>query len=475
MANQTENSISVQSQEWDDEELAIIFTDEFPQSQEGPRLRLVGKLFTEREISRWTISGKINGAWSHFCEPTVHEVQRAKNTFIFTFGTAAEMEKARVGRPWNVSGCMLQLKQWDESIIPQDLPFDLADFWIQIHGIPEHRKTVSNIQSAVAMFKQIHNIDMRGLNSERYMEFVRVLVQVDLNRPLPPGSYFNNNGCREWMGFRYEKLYSLCYYCGRYGHNKQECPRRIADVEARVAGPPEGRFTPWMKAGTNARRPPPPPRGRIMPLPTADTGSSSNSPGFEQNQIWVAGGGSPGTGSFNPADSSSPTTDGGWGLAIRGPSGFTPHPFPGGDSSASPRSVSGPHSQRLQSPISAQNMVYYGAQAAAFSPTRENINRLLSPSVVRNLSMDLNEGQWAGMHQAHHTHSVLEGIQAQASLLCTSNQPNQSNLAQVMIDINQKMDLNKKTSRGKPATVCCFFRGGSEGAEEEEAGSGTRL
>ncbi|CAL1355737.1 unnamed protein product [Linum trigynum] len=212
-----------------------------------------------------------------------------------------------------------------------------------------------------------------------------------------------------------------------------------------------------------------------MTLPTADIGSNSNSPGFVQNQIWVAGGGLPRADSFNLADSSSPTTDGGWGLAIRGPQGFTPHPFLGGDSSSSSGSVSGPHSQRLQSPLSAQNMVYYGAQAAAFSPPRGNNNRLFSPSIVRNLSLDLNEGQWAGMHEAHHTHSVLEGVQAQASLLCSNNQPNHSNLAQVMIDINQKMDFNKKQA-DEGQQQCVVFSGEDQRElKKRKQGPGTRL
>ncbi|CAL1390386.1 unnamed protein product [Linum trigynum] len=245
------------------------------------------------------------------------------------------------------------------------------------------------------MFKGFHEIDMRGLNPERYMEFIRVFVQADSTRPLPPGSYFHTNGKREWLGFRYENLYVLCYYCGRLGHGKQECPWRKANEEARVAGPPEGRFTPWMKAGTNAPMPPPP-RGRIIQQSPGDAGSSTNSPGFTQNQIWVAGGGSPATGSINPGISSTPSSqrsDGVLELAVQGPPRFTPHPFPTDTSSPNPRSVSGPSCQQLQHPHSEANYMLYGALPSRSPQFDKGCH--FPNNIARNLSAEMEAEAWA--------------------------------------------------------------------------------
>ncbi|CAL1361782.1 unnamed protein product [Linum trigynum] len=295
MENSGINPMVNLQQNLEEEEYEAVFNDEVPQHLGEPKLRLVGKLFTEREVRWKAMLGMINGAWSQFCEPEIQEVGKTRNTFIFIFNRKEEMDRAWEGRPWQISGNMLQLKQWDQNTRPQNMDFSLADFWILVHGIPDHKRTIPNIEAAVAMFKTVHNIDMRGLNPDRYMEFVRVFIETNLKRPLPPGSYCSSGGVRDWLGFRYEKLYVLCYYCGRHGHCKQDCPRRRADLEARIAGPPEGRFTPWMKAGTKASRPPPPPRGRVIHQSSGDAGSSTRSPGFIQNQLWIPGQTSPGT------------------------------------------------------------------------------------------------------------------------------------------------------------------------------------
>ncbi|CAL1378214.1 unnamed protein product [Linum trigynum] len=459
MESSTMHHLANQEESWVDEEYEAVFSDDVPLHLAEPKLRLVGKLFCDREINKKILAGMINGAWSHFCEPTIQDIPRARNIFIFIFNQKEEMEKAWEGRPWQISGSMLQLKQWDQATRPQNIDFNLAEFWVQVHGIPDHKRTVPNVEAAVAMFKKIHNIDMRGLNPDRYMEFIRVFIQIDLNRPLPPGSYCTTGGVREWLGFRYEKLYVLCYYCGRHGHSKAECPRKRADQEAGIAGPPEGRFTPWMKAGTKASRPPPPPRGRVVHHSPGDAGSSTGSPGFLQNQLWIPGRESPAAGSFNPGSPATPSAQGSeesWGHGNRGPPGFTPHPFP--PFSSSPRSAMGPQQQRLHTPSPCQNPQMYGA--IPFLPPQTNFQSGTS-SAARNLNEEMEAAaRWAylfpqqmayqhGDHlaQGWQAHDQSHYLSAHQKLLGSNNNmglPTQQKVTQMVMELNSKMDLNKK-------------------------------
>ncbi|CAL1357765.1 unnamed protein product [Linum trigynum] len=438
---------------WEEEDHEATFADTVP-NQQGGSLRLVGRMFGERDVNKRAMIGMINGIWSNFCEPTVQDIQKTANTFVFIFNRKEEMDRAWEGRPWQVSGNTLQLKKWEDSIRPLNINFDLADYWIQVHGIPDHKRTASNIESAVAMFPKIHGIDLRGLNPDRYMEFVRVFVQVDHTRPLPPGSYCTTDGVREWLGFRYEKLYLLCYYCGRQGHVKQDCRKRREDLEGGIAAAPEGRFTPWMKAGTRAQRPPPPPRGRIIHLSPGDAGSSSGSPGFVQNQIWVPGMASPMIGSVNLGSPASPL-EGSWGLGVRGPPGFTPHPFPTDRLSHSPRPTSEASAQRLQSPSPDQNLVVYGS-TPGFSPTFSYSAN--PPPLVRNLATEMEAAGLWNKSPLHHSFYQSGPFQAQGGKYevpisqihshhpANMAQLNKQNVSQIVHDLSQKMDLNLRPS-----------------------------
>ncbi|CAL1404880.1 unnamed protein product [Linum trigynum] len=437
---------------WEDEDHEVVFNDEAPRPQGGSRLRLVGRMFGDREISKQAMVGMINRAWSHFCEPSVQKIHKTRNTFIFLFNHKGEMDRAWEGRPWQISGNTLQLKQWEESVRPQNVNFDLADYWVQVHGIPDHKRTVSNVESAVAMFPKIHGTDMRGLNPDKYMEFIRVFVQADLTRPLPPGSYYTVDGTREWLGFRYEKLYILCYYCGRQGHTKQECLKMKSDAELRIAGPPEGRFTPWMKAGTRAVRPPPPPRGRVVYSSPGDAGSSSGSPGFIQNQLWIPGKPSPTAGSSNSRSPANPS-DGDMELGIRGPPGFTPHPFPSGHFASSPRSTTGSASQRFFSPSPEPNLRAYGT-VPFFSPSVKFHSH--SPTIARNLTPEMEAAAaWAhmfphqadflnGPYQTHQAQMQSSIYQSQLHLQAQQAQSNHPNVSQMVEDLGKKMDLNRR-------------------------------
>ncbi|CAL1390385.1 unnamed protein product [Linum trigynum] len=128
MENQGNNCLLNLDPTLEEEDYDAVFIDEVPLLQQGIRLCLVGKIFSERDINKRSMSGMINGAWSHFCEPVVQEVPRTKNTFMFTFDNKEEMNRAWAGRPWSVSGNMLQLKLWDDSMKPQDINFDMVDF-----------------------------------------------------------------------------------------------------------------------------------------------------------------------------------------------------------------------------------------------------------------------------------------------------------------------------------------------------------
>ncbi|CAL1412681.1 unnamed protein product [Linum trigynum] len=78
------------------------------------------------------------------------------------------------------------------------------------------------------------------------MNFIRVLVEVDISEPLPPGFYIEiEEGREHWVEFKYERLPSnVCYGCGKIGHSQLICKHPGDYVE--------GRYGDWIRAGPHS-------------------------------------------------------------------------------------------------------------------------------------------------------------------------------------------------------------------------------
>nr|POE50972.1 hypothetical protein CFP56_31126 [Quercus suber] len=54
---------------------------------------------------------------------------------------------------------------------------------------------------------------------------MRVRVELEIDKPLRRGAYIaSSEGERLWLTFKYERLPSVCFVCGRLGHDKKHCP-----------------------------------------------------------------------------------------------------------------------------------------------------------------------------------------------------------------------------------------------------------
>lgn len=63
--------------------------------------------------------------------------------------------------------------------------------------------------------------------------FLKILAEIDLNKPLLRGSKIQFQGKEVWVEFKYENLATFCFYCGRVGHAERTCSRRMCDAKER--------------------------------------------------------------------------------------------------------------------------------------------------------------------------------------------------------------------------------------------------
>lgn len=77
---------------------------------------------------------------------------------------------------------------------------------------------------------------------------MRVRVELPINKPLRRSGYIAGaDGQRLWINFKYERLSTFCFVCGKLGHDNKHCdakPRGLSNV---------CQYGEWLKAGGSGK------------------------------------------------------------------------------------------------------------------------------------------------------------------------------------------------------------------------------
>lgn len=74
---------------------------------------------------------------------------------------------------------------------------------------------------------------------------MKMLVEVELEKPLLRGTKLKFGDEFAWIEFRYEKLPTFYFYCGIVSHPEKNCKEKIQD--SRNSYLVEGQYGEWMR------------------------------------------------------------------------------------------------------------------------------------------------------------------------------------------------------------------------------------
>ncbi|CAN1798133.1 hypothetical protein LINPERHAP1_LOCUS21567 [Linum perenne] len=186
----------------------------------------------------------------------LHIVDLDNKCFLIKFSNDQDYFKALTGGPWMILEHYLVVQQWDKSFrVTNELPKKMV-VWVRFPHLPIHFYHAQVLTSLGNLIGKTVKIDFSTQRAERG-KFARIAIEIDLSVPLPPMVLLD--GAPQLV--EYENIPTLCFGCGRIGHDSQACPlskpaqeRRLLEPDARAAAtvapsppvaPPE-QYGPWM-------------------------------------------------------------------------------------------------------------------------------------------------------------------------------------------------------------------------------------
>lgn len=148
------------------------------------------------------------------------------------------------GGPWTFNTNLLLFKPI--ASLDQASHIQLHDFeiWIQVHGLPFSLKSEWVLQHIGNHVGSFLTSDPKNF-SEVWRSYFRVRVRLDVRRPLRAGMKIKKDGGSWlWLDFKYERLPTFCFLCGKIGHGENFCDKALEQGP----GPSCKPFGSWLRA-----------------------------------------------------------------------------------------------------------------------------------------------------------------------------------------------------------------------------------
>ena len=205
----------------EEEESIAISAVSKPKLLEECALSLFGRLLSDRQQNLKALKSTLRSAWKMGSDLRIVEV--GNNVLQFKFSSRFQMEWVERSGPWNFENNLLLLCRWRKGLSSANISFTYSPFWVQVWGLPFENMTEEVGWVIGSKIGHVLEVDRRSWLDEQ-AKFIRIKVEIPIDKPLRRGGYIaNEEGGRNWVTFKYERLPTFCFNCGILGHDNRHC------------------------------------------------------------------------------------------------------------------------------------------------------------------------------------------------------------------------------------------------------------
>ncbi|MBA0730113.1 hypothetical protein Golax_023351 [Gossypium laxum] len=175
---------------------------------------LICSVWTNKSYNHDSFKAQMKSIWK---TKEKFEIQLVgQNLFLITFESEDDLESVMEGQPWLFRKNLIIFDRIFKPTTRDQITLVSSPFWIKIGPcLPEFDK--KDLLHAVGVtFGGVIRSEISG-------EFCRLRIQLNVQKPLRRGIFVSTgNGNKCWIPFKYEKLPTFCFGCGKLGHGLQD-------------------------------------------------------------------------------------------------------------------------------------------------------------------------------------------------------------------------------------------------------------
>ncbi|KAL0012144.1 hypothetical protein SO802_007252 [Lithocarpus litseifolius] len=182
---------------------------------------IVARFFMKRRVNLEVVASTLMSAWK--TELSFEVCDLGENKAIFLFKEETDMVRVLSNSLWSFDKYLLAVHKLEKKEQIQNISFDKASFWVQIHDLPARRMTREVGERIGRTLGEVKEVDVPTTDN-LLGKYIRVHVRIDITQALGRGRLINFGGSTPvWVAFKYERLPIFCYWCGKLNHDDKDC------------------------------------------------------------------------------------------------------------------------------------------------------------------------------------------------------------------------------------------------------------
>ncbi|XP_058733417.1 uncharacterized protein LOC131605033 [Vicia villosa] len=180
---------------------------------------LAARLWTNNPFNSGAFINTMLGAWKLKNPAEVQEL--SKNIYLFRFATKRDLERVLKNGPWSFDRNLLVLARVSGEEQPSEINMHFGTFWVRVYGLPLMLRSEAMAKKLGGILGEFEEMDQK--EAHRNGRFLRLKVKMNLKKPLKRGTVVRFKEKNLRVHFKYERLPTFCFVCGRIGHQLKDC------------------------------------------------------------------------------------------------------------------------------------------------------------------------------------------------------------------------------------------------------------